>query len=145
MSLWTCSRNRLPDMALKKRSKVSAEFSMSSLTDIIFLLLIFFMLTANFIQVQNLELPRSDSKTVASTSIAVTINRAGQYLLNGQELPETALDRAIRKAVEESDNRENATITIVAEVGVPFENITRIMTIASQLGVNLILATQPKK
>ncbi|MCB0682601.1 MAG: biopolymer transporter ExbD, partial [Saprospiraceae bacterium] len=55
-------------MALKKRSKVSAEFSMSSLTDIIFLLLIFFMLTSNFVKIQPFELPESDSKTVAPTS-----------------------------------------------------------------------------
>ena len=44
-------------MGLKKRSKAQAEFSMSSLTDIIFLLLVFFMLTATFVNVKKLELP----------------------------------------------------------------------------------------
>ena len=131
-------------MGLKKRSKVSAEFSMSSLTDIIFLLLIFFMLTANFIQIQNVDLPRSDSKTVASTSIAITIHKSGEYELNGKPVNPAALDRALRQEVNTAENKDDATITIVAEVGVPFENISRIMGIASQLGVNLILATQPK-
>jgi len=57
---------------MKKRNKVSAEFSMSSLTDIIFLLLIFFMLTSSMVNV-NMELPVSDSKTVAPTDLAVML------------------------------------------------------------------------
>ena len=69
-------------MGLKKRSKISAEFSMSSLTDIIFLLLIFFMLTATFVKLQNVDLPKSDSKAIASTSVAVTIDKAGKFYLS---------------------------------------------------------------
>ncbi len=118
---------------------------MSSLTDIIFLLLIFFMLTATFIQIHNIELPESDSKTVASTAIAVTINREGQYFLNGREIPSAALDHAVRLAVEESENRAQATVTIVAETGVPFERVSRVITIASELRVKAILATQPRR
>ena len=55
-------------MGLKKRGKVSAEFSMSSLTDIIFLLLIFFMLTSKLVVIDPYELPESDSTTVAPVS-----------------------------------------------------------------------------
>ena len=73
------------NMGLKKRNKVSAEFSMSSLTDIIFLLLIFFMLTSNFVQIQPFELPESDSKTVAATSIVVSIEKDGTHTLNNAE------------------------------------------------------------
>ncbi len=118
---------------------------MASLTDIIFLLLIFFMLTATFVQIQHVELPKSDSKTVASTAIAVTLEKAGGYFVNGQEVPVTALDNAIRNAVAKSDNKTSATVTIVAEVGVPFERVARVMSIASDLQVKAILATQPKK
>jgi biopolymer transport protein ExbD len=123
---------------------VSAEFSMSSLTDIIFLLLIFFMLTATFIQIHNVELPESDSKTVAATSVAVTIDRDGQYYLNGNEVPGSGLENAIRLAVSELEDTEHTTVTIVAETGVPFENVSRIMGIASKLKVRAILATQPR-
>nr|HPH18848.1 biopolymer transporter ExbD [Haliscomenobacter sp.] len=62
-------------MPLKRRRKPNAEFSVASLTDIIFLLLIFFMLTANFVQVKPFELPESDSKTVAPTSIVIGISK----------------------------------------------------------------------
>ena len=117
---------------------------MSSLTDIIFLLLIFFMLTANFIQIHNIELPQSDSKTIASTSITVTIDRTGQYFLNGAEISSASLEGSVSAAVAETENRDQATVTIVAETGVPFERVSRIMGIASRLKVKAILATQPR-
>ena len=65
-------------MGIKRRNKVSAEFSMSSLTDIIFLLLIFFMLTATLVKIQPFDLPESDSKTVAAVSAVVSIDLAGE-------------------------------------------------------------------
>ncbi|MEL6866189.1 MAG: biopolymer transporter ExbD, partial [Bacteroidota bacterium] len=104
-------------MGLAKRNKVSAEFSMSSLTDIIFLLLIFFMLTANFVKVEPFDLPESDSKTVAPTSVAlVSINKKGEYSINGNEIPFRALEAAVRRELKAADNKESATLTIAAEV-----------------------------
>lgn len=131
-------------MGLKKRSKVNAEFSMSSLTDIIFLLLIFFMLTANFVRVDNIDLPKSDSKTVAPTDVAVAIKKDGTYLLNGNEIPKSGLRGGIQRAVRESDNPKNATLTIVAESGVPTKKVHDLMKIASGLRMRAIIATQPK-
>ncbi|HMR43981.1 MAG TPA: biopolymer transporter ExbD, partial [Saprospiraceae bacterium] len=69
-------------MGLVRRKKVSAEFSMASLTDIIFLLLIFFMLTSNFVGIRPFDLPESDSKTVAANSLFVTIEKSGTYTFN---------------------------------------------------------------
>ena len=132
-------------MGIKRRNKVSAEFSMSSLTDIIFLLLIFFMLTATFIRIQNVELPESDSKTVASTSVAITIDKSGKFFLNAEEVSSAALEGEVRKAVNEAKSEGEATVTIVAEVGVPFEKVSKVMTIASNLKVRAIIATQPTK
>jgi len=131
-------------MGLKKRNKVSAEFSMASLTDIIFLLLIFFMLTANFVRIQPFELPKSDSKTVASTSIVVSIDKSGKFTVNNNEVSQRNLEQALRMAVRTSDNRDNATVTIVAEVGTPFDNVVHVMEAANRLKVNAIIATQPK-
>jgi biopolymer transport protein ExbD len=131
-------------MGLKKRSKVSAEFSMSSLTDIIFLLLIFFMLTSTLVRIQPFELPKSDSKTVASTSMVVTIEKSGKLTVNGREIAARDLERALRLEVRTSDNRENAVVTIVAEVGTPFDEVVEVMQIANRLKLNAIIATQPK-
>jgi len=131
-------------MGLKKRSKVSAEFSMSSLTDIIFLLLIFFMLTSTLVRIQPFSLPKSDSKTVASTSIVVTIEKNGRFTVNGNEVSSGQLSRALATQVRTTGNRENATITIVAEIGTPFDNVMDVMKIANNLRVNAIIATEPK-
>ena len=76
-------------MGMKKRTKVSAEFSMSSLTDIIFLLLIFFMLTSSMVvpNALNLQLPGSKqsrpSQPTTTSPPTVTINDNGTYLLDG--------------------------------------------------------------
>lgn len=131
-------------MGLKKRNKVNAEFSMSSLTDIIFLLLIFFMLTANFVQVQPFDLPESESKTVAPVSAVVTLNKAGEVTLNNIPISIRAIERALRQEVRRMDNRDNVTITIVAEKGVPFEQVKEVMKVAGKLKVKAIIATQPK-
>lgn len=132
-------------MGLSKRNKVSAEFSMSSLTDIIFLLLIFFMLTSTLVKIQPFDLPESDSKTVAPTSAVVTIDKAGEFTLNNQSISIRALERALRPEVRKQENRENVTITIVAEKGVPFENVVKVMEIAGRLKVRAIIATQPRE
>ncbi len=132
-------------MGLQRRNKVSAEFSMSSLTDIIFLLLIFFMLTATFIRIQNVDLPESDSKTVASTSVAVTIDKEGKYYLNAVEISAASLEREVSSAVAEAEDKNSTTVTIVAEKGVPFDKVSKVMAVASKLKVRAILATQPTK
>jgi biopolymer transport protein ExbD len=132
-------------MGLKKSSKVSAEFSMSSLTDIIFLLLIFFMLTSNFVQIPAQNLPISDAKTVAATSIVVQLLPDGNYQLNGMEIRANVLDRAIADAVADVENREEATVTIVAEQGMPFDRVTTVMNIAARQRARAIIATRPRE
>lgn len=129
---------------MKSRNKVSAEFSMSSLTDIIFLLLIFFMLTSSMVQV-NVELPKSDSKTVAPTDLAVMLSKSGKVLISGKPTSMKRIEREIAQAVRKSENKENATVTIISESGVPWEKVHKIMKIASGLKIKAIIATQPRE
>lgn len=132
-------------MGIKKRNKVSAEFSMSSLTDIIFLLLIFFMLTANFVRVQPFELPEATSKTVAPTNMAVSVTKKGEFSYNGSKpasLRKIAL--MVKKDLLKTENRESATLTIACEVDTPIERLTEAMEIAKDLKMKCIIATQPK-
>ncbi|RMG87291.1 MAG: biopolymer transporter ExbD [Bacteroidetes bacterium] len=131
-------------MGLKKRNKVSAEFSMSSLTDIIFLLLIFFMLTSNFVQINPFDLPTSDSKTVAATSLVVTIDKAGEYTYQSKPISIKNLERAVRRDIRDAEQRDQVTLTIAAESGVPFAKVAKVMEVAGRLRIKAILATQPK-
>ncbi len=131
-------------MGIKRRNKTSAEFSMSSLTDIIFLLLIFFMLTSSLVQI-NIQLPESDSKTVAPTDLAVMIKKDGTFLINGKKTARKDLSKRIALEVRYQTNKENATINIIPETGTEWKETFAIMKIASSLEVKAIISTQPKK
>jgi biopolymer transport protein ExbD len=131
-------------MGIKRRNKTSAEFSMSSLTDIIFLLLIFFMLTSSLVQI-NIQLPESDSKTVASTDLAVLIKKDGTYSVNGKKTAKSDLSKRIAREVRYQTNKENATVNIIPESGTQWKEVFNVMKIASSLEVKAIISTQPKK
>ena len=100
---------------MKKRSKVSAEFSMSSLTDIIFLLLIFFMLTSSMVQI-NIPLPESSSTTVAPSDLIVMLTKDGGLSFNGKTISKSKLRSKVKSTLAGMSNKENADLAIVAAV-----------------------------
>jgi biopolymer transport protein ExbD len=129
---------------MKKRNKVNAEFSMSSLTDIIFLLLIFFMLTSSLVQI-NMPIAKSDSKVVAPVDLAVMMMKDGKVTFNGKSTTMRSLEKQIYSTATGQSNNENATVTIIAEVGVPWSKVSDVMAIASKLQVKAIIATEARK
>ena len=131
-------------MPLKRSSKPNAAFNMSSLTDIIFLLLIFFMLTSNFVQIKPFDLPESDSQTVAPTNIIVQLTKDGTTTVNNADVRGPGIEAAVNDAIAQSDDEENTTVTIVAETGVPFSRVTPIMQMAARRRARAIIATQPR-
>lgn len=131
-------------MPVKSRAKISAEFNMSSLTDIIFLLLIFFMLTSSLVQI-NVKLPQSNSKTVASSDLALMIKKDGSMSFNGRPTTWDELEKVIATNVHYSSNKENATLNIITESGVLYSELHKSMKIAAQLKLKAILATEAKK
>lgn len=116
---------------------------MSSLTDIIFLLLIFFILTSSVVKV-DVKLPTSDSKTQAPQDISVIVKKNGKLTFNGQPATWTKLDKRIAKHVKYHGNKDNATVLIISEVGVPWENVNKVMKIAAGLKLKAVIATQPR-
>ena len=80
-------------MALKSRNKVSPNFNMSSMTDIVFLLLIFFMLTSTLVSPNALKLllPNSKSKTLEKQTISVSINEDLDFYINENQVIENNL------------------------------------------------------
>ena len=132
-------------MGFKKSNKVSAEFSMSSLTDIIFLLLIFFMLTSSLIvpNALNLKLPgKSTSVVVDSKPQMVTVKRDGTYYLNGKRISLKSLESTMRKVKKAMKGRA-VNITIAPHPKAPNETIVAILDIAYRYGINAIM-TLPK-
>ena len=127
-------------MGIKKRNKVSAEFSMSSLTDIIFLLLIFFMLTSSMVipNALNLKLPgKSRQKPyVSNTPTNVSVAKGGTYYINGKKVSLSSLDKALKKL---SKTGKKVSITITPNPDVPYEKVVAILDIAFRYGVETVM------
>ena len=113
--------------------------------DIIFLLLMFFMLTSKFVtpNALNLQLPSSNSKTMASPTLAVSVNLKGEYFLDGIRTKKETLHAALSSKIRASKQEpESTTITVVAEKTVPLDYVVYILDIANTLRVKTILATE---
>jgi biopolymer transport protein ExbD len=129
-------------MGLKKRSKVSAEFNMSSLTDIIFLLLIFFMLTSSVVSPNalNLKLPgRSDSPDVSANRKLddVRIDNNGRFYFNGKRTSVEALESTLSAKAG-----GNYAMFISPDRKAPIEGVVAVMDLANRLRINGVLAAE---
>lgn len=134
-------------MGLKRRIRVEPEFSLAAMIDVIFLLLMFFMLTSKFVtpNALNLQLPSSSATTMASPSLAVSIDRNGGYYLDAKKTSESNLEAALRAKIRSmGKDPKGTTITVVAEKSVAIENVVFVLDIANRLQVKTILATDPK-
>jgi biopolymer transport protein ExbD len=132
-------------MAIRSRKKALTEVNLSSMTDIIFMLLIFFMLTSTLIKIVPFDLPESFSRAKAPIKITVEI-RAGDlgYEVNDNPATEEELKDVIAEAIAvKKAAKEDVTVTIIAEKGVQFRKVTDVIKIANSLGTKAILATEP--
>ena len=133
-------------MGLKKRNQVSAEFNMSSMTDIIFLLLIFFMLTSSIVapNALNLKLPGSSTKTPPSQRDIdeLVIGKGGNFELNGTDYSLEELQGRLTSLANESSGK--ASVIIVPKKGVETQHVAAVMDMARALDIQGILAMEPK-
>ena len=102
------------------------------------------MLTSSMVQI-NVQLPESNSKTVAPSDLIVMMTIDGRLTFNGKPIKKSQLQKSIRSELSTMTNRENASISIVAEVGLPWSKINDIIVIAQKLGIKAHYATQPRK
>ncbi|GLB47635.1 ExbD/TolR family protein [Neptunitalea lumnitzerae] len=128
-------------MKLRGRNKVSPEFSMSSMTDIVFLLLVFFMLTANSPNALDLLLPKAKGKTTKKQNVSVSINKNLEYYLDEKLIEADNLEQELQTALQ---GEEKPTIILRVEESVPIENAVTVMDVAQQNDFKVILAVRPK-
>ena len=132
-------------MALKRRNKVNAAFSMSSMTDIVFLLLIFFMVTSSLIAPNALKLllPQSNNQTAAKPITTVSITKDMKYYIND----DGALKRVSFNEIEPflqnkfGTGNDDIYISLHADKSVPWEEVVKIMNIARRNKYKMIAAT----
>ncbi|MDD2549946.1 MAG: biopolymer transporter ExbD [Bacteroidales bacterium] len=131
-------------MALKRGSKVNAQFSMSSMTDIVFLLLIFFMVSSTLVAPNALKLllPQSNSQTPAKAITTVSITQDLLFYIEQTPIPFSDLEHYLAQKLR---GEAEPTISLHVHRSVPMEEVVKIMNIAKDNRYKLILATQPLK
>ena len=130
-------------MTLRSRNKISPNFNMSSMTDIVFLLLIFFMLTSTLVSPNALKLllPNSKAKTLEKQTISVSITKEIDFFINGENVDVNNLESNI---ISKMDNENDPAIILHADKTVDIEHIVKVMDIAYRNKYKIVLATSSK-
>ncbi|PKP09052.1 MAG: biopolymer transporter ExbD [Bacteroidetes bacterium HGW-Bacteroidetes-3] len=130
-------------MDIRGRNKISPEFSMSSMTDIVFLLLIFFMITSTLVTTSALDilLPKASGVTENKKATSVTITKDLAFYIDNKLVDEEILEQDLLALLA---GKEEPTIVLRAEEGVPIEKAVKVMDIANRNRYKVILAVRPK-
>lgn len=142
-------------MAIKSRNKLDPAFNSSSMSDLVFLLLIFFMLTSTLVAPNaiKLMLPSSNSKTMAKQTVTVYINEAEEYYVqkDKRETAVTDLNMLSSLIANELINDETGTVVLRADRNVHVQHIVNVIDAVNEINTatgqnhKVILATAPKK
>lgn len=136
-------------MAIKSRNKTKVEFNMASMSDLVFLLLIFFMITSTLISPNAIKLllPNSSSKTMSKQNITVYINDEFNYYLDKRRIEEDNLPNVLAQALLEYDQ---GTVVLRSDKSVPVQYVVTVIDAVNQVNKGrltkhkVILATKPK-
>lgn len=136
-------------MAIKARNKRKVEFNMASMSDLVFLLLIFFMITSTLISPNAIKLllPNSSSKTMAKQNITIYINDQFNYYLDKRRVEEQNLEMVLAQALQAYDQ---GTVVLRSDKSVPVQYVVNVIDAVNQINKGrltkhkVILATKPK-
>ncbi len=129
-------------MNLQTRNKVDASFSMASMTDLIFLLLVFFMLTASFVTPSGLpvNLPSSIASTIEVPKVSVTVTKDLQYFVNDKKVTRNTVESELKRNLASP----NGVVVLHIDKSVPTEELVYVAGIATSLKAKVTIATKPK-
>ncbi|MCL2074403.1 MAG: biopolymer transporter ExbD [Marinilabiliaceae bacterium] len=131
-------------MALKTRNKLKSDFSMASMTDIVFLLLIFFMITSTLVNPNAIKLllPQSTNQTAAKPITTVSITQDLKYFVETKRVDFDELEQTLQ---EKLGQEPDIYISLHVEENVPVKEMVKVMNIAKRNNYKMILATRPEK
>tara|TARA_X000001036_G_scaffold384952_1_gene379218 strand:- start:701 stop:1111 length:411 start_codon:yes stop_codon:yes gene_type:complete len=127
-------------MRFKGRNQIRPEFNMSSMTDVVFLLLIFFMIASTLAKQLNtidVKLPKADGKTENRNTIAVTITNSNQFYLNADRVSKRNLEQNLIDALTVMKTN---SIVLRTEEKVAIDQVVYVMNIANKNGIKVVLA-----
>nr|WP_321408347.1 biopolymer transporter ExbD [uncultured Carboxylicivirga sp.] len=126
-------------MTLKRRTKISASFSMSSMTDIVFLLLIFFMITSTMVHPNAIKLlipKKSTKKVVVDTYLNVRVTASGRFVVDGKWMGSDQVEGSLTRLFARNDN---SIIRLQTDANASTGDAARVLDIAESNGVKVIL------
>ena len=131
-------------MALRSKHKLSAAFSMSSMTDIVFLLLIFFMLTSTLVTTNALDLvlPNSTAQTVKKQRVSVSINEDLEYFIDKEAVDLRYIEAQL---IDKLAGQDEQVVVLRVDKSVPVEYAVEVMDIAYRNKFKIVLATKQKR
>ncbi|MDG1762747.1 MAG: biopolymer transporter ExbD [Flavobacteriaceae bacterium] len=127
-------------MKLKGRNQIKPEFNMSSMTDVVFLLLIFFMIASTLAKQLNtieVKLPQGEGKTENRNTVAVTITDRGRFYVNEKRVSKTNLESRL---ISSLGNGNTPSIVLRAEQKVAIQEVVYVMNLANKNGIKVVLA-----
>tara|TARA_B110000003_G_scaffold16112_3_gene15972 strand:+ start:2190 stop:2585 length:396 start_codon:yes stop_codon:yes gene_type:complete len=127
-------------MNFKGRNKISPEFNMSSMTDIVFLLLIFFMIASTLakqINTINVDLPEAKGKTENRKSLSVSISSSSIFYVDDQIVNKNNIKETILNQME---GIRPPSLVLRAAKNVPIDEVVYVMNIANQNSIKVVLA-----
>ncbi len=130
-------------MGFQSKNKVDPTFNMSSMTDMIFLLLVFFMLTSNFVTPSGLDIsvPSSKASKKVMPKINVSVDKDFKYYVNEVNIPLDLLEDELRYQLS---SEEQGVVVISIDKEVPVQYLVNVAGIATKLGAKVTLATKPE-
>ncbi|MCA4895072.1 MAG: biopolymer transporter ExbD [Cytophagales bacterium] len=129
-------------MNLQTRNKVDSAFNMASMTDLIFLLLIFFMLTSSFVTPSGLpvNLPTSKASTIEVQKVSITVTKDLQYFINEEKVTRNSLETELKKEL----SGISGVVILHIDESVPTKELVFVAGIATSLEAKVSIATKPK-
>lgn len=130
-------------MSVKGRSKVSAEFNMSSMTDIVFLLLVFFIIASTMISPNGVDvlLPKGSTRTTKKNQVSVSITKDLKYYIGKREVQFDQLERNLQSML---GSEEKPGFLLRPEETVDIKYVVSVMEIANRNKYQMVLATRGK-
>ena len=140
-------------MALKRRNQRRVEFNSSSMSDLVFLLLIFFMLTSTLVAPNAIKLllPQSSSRTMAKQTVTVYINEKDDYYVGERQVAENQLQAEILLELNKTNNGAEGTVVVRSDKNVPVQYVVNVIDAVNNINNEthqnhkVLLATSAKK
>ena len=132
-------------MSFKRKTKIKPDFNMASMTDLVFLLLIFFMITSTLVSPNAIKvsLPKANSQVTTKTTLSISVTPELKYCVDGSEVTKETLEPSVSSARLKLA-AQDPVVSVNIDKSVAVEHLVYVMQTCNKLNAKVVLATQPE-